>query len=58
MKTWKKPKLIVLLKGETSEAVLGYCKTAHVPGAPNFMGLNCLINLGPPIQYCKGDVIS
>ena len=45
-KVWKRPELIVLLKGQSQEAVLTHCKTVSIAGLPT------LLTAG---QYCGND---
>lgn len=54
-KKWKKPKLVVLVRGKPEEAVLLYCKTdIFQSDGPDVLGgvINCLIEF-PPLGFCS-----
>ena len=53
-KAWKRPKLIVLVRGKSEETVLVICKYIGLVSGPKVNNLNCL---NPPCtSTCEGDV--
>jgi hypothetical protein len=51
MKTWEKPKLVVLLRGKPEEAVLETCKSAGQSG-PGITYAGCALTVG---ALCPGS---
>jgi hypothetical protein len=56
MKTWEKPKLIVLVRGKPEEAVLEGCKWFGTGDGPNTAQNYCLT--APFAVVCNGDSCS
>lgn len=55
-KQWKKPKLIILVKGKPEEAVLENCKNnLHAPLSPGSINMNCESWF---CSDCHGEVLS
>ena len=59
-KKWKKPKLVVLYRGQPEEAVLQICKSdiQDVAVGPNYYNRRCHRVLGWVIQPCRVTVDS
>ena len=53
--TWKKPKLIVLVKGKPEERVLAICKEGfvHSGGGPISSYVNCVEVVAPECLICS-----
>jgi hypothetical protein len=49
-KKWKKPQLIVLVRGKSEESVLTNCKWDFVPAGPASQGACC--NVAPCTARC------
>ena len=41
MKTWEKPRLIVLVRGKPEEAILIHCKAVDIAGGPGYLAGGC-----------------
>ena len=49
MKTWEKPKLIILVRGRPEERILAACKTmSGAGGSPQVIDWQC----DDPAEYC------
>jgi hypothetical protein len=59
MNTWKKPKLIALVRGRPEERVLDGCKTAGLEGqGPTSNHLQCVEEIGIECLMCDSSNVS
>jgi hypothetical protein len=51
-KRWKKPQLIVLIRGRPEESVLFFCKLVWSGSGPSGWGLPCTSQPEDPLEPC------
>ena len=56
MKSWKTPKLVILVRGKPQERILEFCKNlAGGPFGPGSNNPGCYVEEGTPCVECSGD---